>query len=165
MADKSKFTPFAIIATKPLRQVRDLLMITKEGPELAGRAEQAARAKYKNSEQWLGEGDAFRHMAWQALMAQKYGRIPAMAVGLAHEMGLGGQFGSPNQTAKEEEMDLANNALGRDIGLKSSDVNEMMKALEDAIATRKAQYLDENQRRGYKHMLFNNQLPEETQDY
>lgn len=164
MADKSKFTPFAII-TKPIRQVRDLIMLPVEGPELAGRAEQAAKAKYKNNEQWLGEGDAFRHMAWQALMTQKYGRIPAALVGYAHEMGLGGQFGNPEQTNKEEQMDLANNALGREIGSKYDNVDDMMKALEEAIATRRAQYLDANQRRGYKHMLFNNQLPEETQDY
>lgn len=164
MADQSKFTPFAIIA-KPVRYIRDLAMLPKEAPELAKRAEEAARAKYKNNEQWLGEGDAFRHMAWQALMAQKYGRIPAAIVGYAHEMGLGGKLGNPDQTAKEEQMDLANNAIGRDIGVNSSNVNEMMQALDDAIATRKAQYLDESQRRGFKHLLFNNQLPEDTQNY
>jgi hypothetical protein len=164
MADQSKFTPFAIIA-KPARYIRDLVMLPREAPELAKRAENAAKAKYKNSEQWLGEGDAFRHMAWQALMTQKYGRIPAAVVGYAHEMGLGGLLGNPEQTQKEEEMDLANNALGRDIGAKYSNVNDMMQALEEAIATRKAQYLDESQRRGFKHLLFNNDLPEDIENY
>lgn len=164
MADKSKFTPFAIIA-KPVRYIRDLAMLPKEAPELAKRAENAARAKYQNSEQWLGEGDAFRHMAWQALMTQKYGRVPAAIAGYAHELGLGGPLGNPDQTNREEQMDLANNAIGRDIGAKYNNVNDMMAAIEEAIQTGKAQYLDANQRRGYKHMLFNNQLPEDTQEY
>lgn len=142
MADKSKFTPFAII-TKPLRQARDLLMLPVEGKEMARRASQAAYDKYGENEEWMGKGDAFRHMAWQAMMAEKYGKPIAAMAGWAHELGMGGPFGkNPDQTDMEREMDLYNNSLGRDIGSKSKSYNEMFDMIVNSIDQGKARYLD-----------------------
>ncbi len=146
MAEKSKFTPFAII-TKPLKAVKDYVTYPKEA---ARRASQAAYDSYGSEEEWMGKGDAMRHMAWQALMAKKYGRVPALIAGYAHELGWGGPFGKNiDQTETELQMDLYNNALGRDIGVSSKNESEIFDKVVKEVDSGKAKYMDEHDREVY----------------
>lgn len=128
----AEFTPFAIIP---------------DTKKFAERAANAASAKYGKKEEWMGKGDAFRHMAWQAMMAQKYGPTVANLVGQYHELPLGRRLGaaSQEQTDEEKQMDLFNNTIGRQIGVKAKNMDEMYKMLEDAITSGKAKYLDQHE--------------------
>ncbi len=71
-----------------------------------------------------GEGDAFRHALWSALMTQHGGIAKAHDFGNAHEE-------DPGQPAIEKEMDLQNNRVGREIAL--SNPNSTPAQLEDLI--------------------------------
>lgn len=71
-------------------------------------AEREAKARYPDSVT-NGKGDALRHCAWSALMTIRIGKDAAERIGNAHETVVRGE-------PEEREMDLINNALGRDIG-------------------------------------------------
>lgn len=57
-----------------------------------------------------GEGDAFRHAYWNALMTRAEGAGLAEQFATAHEAG-------PDNPPDERAMDLYNNAVGREIGV------------------------------------------------
>ncbi|HWH28586.1 MAG TPA: fibronectin type III domain-containing protein [Mycobacteriales bacterium] len=78
----------------------------------ANKATDSARYYYPTSLH-NGRGDSFRHCYWSARMTRNFGATTAKGFGDRHEMG-------GNVVALEKEMDLRNNAIGRNIGGKSS---------------------------------------------
>ncbi|BAU96083.1 hypothetical protein N24_1821 [Corynebacterium suranareeae] len=76
--------------------------------QAANIAESEARIRYPDSTT-NGKGDAFRHCTWSALMTIRIGEDGAEKIGNAHETVRRGE-------PEEREMDLINNALGRDVG-------------------------------------------------
>lgn len=131
MSDLDKFIPFAIV---------------KDSYAAAEKASKASEALYPEKEQWKGKGDAFRHMAWQALLQKQHPTL-AKVVGYYHELPIGRTLGGAalEQTPEERQMDLANNALGRDIAMKAKNLDEMYKMLQDAIKSGKAKYLTQDE--------------------
>lgn len=69
-------------------------------------AETRAKSRYISQSLYQGNGDAFRHSLWNALMAKDLGASYAKQWGDAHEYG---------QSGIDPEMDLYNNAKGRTI--------------------------------------------------
>jgi hypothetical protein len=60
-------------------------------------------------------GDARRHCHWSCCLTKKLGAEMAKVLGDAHE------FGDPNSKECERNMDLNNNAQGRQVGLSGAD--------------------------------------------
>ncbi|MGW0247900.1 DUF6973 domain-containing protein [Nocardia goodfellowii] len=70
-----------------------------------------------------GQGDAFRHMYWNALMTQKFGEEWTQTYATAHEK-------TGGNTPQREAMDLWNNEIGRKIGAANPDASpEELQAL------------------------------------
>ena len=76
-----------------------------------------------------GEADAFRHTFWNALMTKEFGADFAKKVGDAHEDYAGNPF-------SEKQMDLYNNARGREIGREFLSTRENWEEAADPIAQR-----------------------------
>ena len=76
------------------------------------------------------EGDAFKHCYWQAEMTLWLGEKKAEKMGIKHE------DDNPLNTPAEREMDLHNNAVGREIGskIKKNFKFWVFKAWDDMIA-------------------------------
>ena len=83
---------------------------------------------------WNGKGDAYRHGLWQGLSAFHTGVKYAKAFGDAHEADFPG---SVTQTA----MDLNNNAVGRNMGIKKGRTSEIYSAVKQGIASGKFLYI------------------------
>ncbi|GAB0107846.1 hypothetical protein JMUB6875_68460 [Nocardia sp. JMUB6875] len=75
-----------------------------------------------------GQGDAFRHTYWNALMSQRFGEDFAKTYATAHE-------GAPGQPSHREAMDLFNNNLGRQIADQNqgASTDELKDKVKDAI--------------------------------
>lgn len=71
---------------------------------------------------WQGNGDAYRHAYWSALMTKKIDRDFAYDVGLAHE-GLKSGYNFDKQNA-DTKMDISNNYSGRKIGTSNSSKSD-----------------------------------------
>ncbi|MEV5837242.1 hypothetical protein [Nocardia sp. NPDC052112] len=71
-------------------------------------ARNAALAEYPDSVA-DGQGDAYRHMYWNALMSQQFGEDWAQTYATSHEK-------TGGNTPQREAMDLYNNEIGRAIG-------------------------------------------------
>lgn len=91
----------AVVAQDPVSAWR-----VRDTPDLAS----AAAAESGLSGLHNGEGDAFRHAYWNALMTSRVGPEFAEALATAHETG-------STNPANEVQMDLFNNAVGRQIAL------------------------------------------------
>ncbi|WP_280382373.1 DUF6973 domain-containing protein [Nocardia wallacei] len=63
-----------------------------------------------------GQGDAFRHAYWNALMTQKYGEDWTETFTTAHEK-------TGGNTPQREAMDLYNNQVGRNVALANPDAS------------------------------------------
>jgi len=68
---------------------------------------------------WNGPADAFRHCLWSCLMTQSIGFSYAKSIADNHEAA-GNRAGQPKN---EEQMDLANNKVGRQCGLEKNKQN------------------------------------------
>lgn len=81
---------------------------------LADQASKKTQSLYNNYVLWQGNGDAFRHAYWSALMTKHIDRDFAYDAGLAHEgLKRGYNFDSQGDDAK---MDISNNYSGRILG-------------------------------------------------
>jgi len=110
--DPSLFTTEEIAAMEQLYRTQGIAAVGHaiKMPEIA---EDAAIA-YSPDTKADGQGDAFRHMYWNALMAQKFGEDWTQTYATAHEM-------SGGNNPQREAMDLWNNELGRKIGAANPD--------------------------------------------
>lgn len=80
------------------------------------------------------EGNAFRHVLWQAMITREYGEDYAKEIGYAHEDALPVDMSqrSFDSLEKADQMaDLLNNEIGRDIGLINSEASN--KSVSEAI--------------------------------
>ena len=147
----NKFTPFAVT---PVRKQQWPGSIT----DIAAAAGGIAEGTYPGKEQWLGKGDAMRHLVWQALMAKKYGNTAANALGQWHELNLGEDLQPYLHTADAEQMpeekanDLFNNELGREIASKANTIEDIYKMAKDYIESGKAKYYSEDERKYYQNL-------------
>lgn len=97
--------------------------------ECAETANDAAQDLYKDYTLWQGNGDAFRHAYWSALMTKKISKDFAWKAGLAHE-GLDTDY-EWSDLDDDAKMDVNNNYRGRQIGennssKKDSELKKMM---------------------------------------
>ncbi len=67
------------------------------------------------SDTWNNESDAFKHAFMQAIIQFEWGNLASNTVSILHE--IDGNINN-NQDKSEENMDLWNNAIGREIGRK-----------------------------------------------
>ena len=97
----------------------------------ASTAESKTGEYWANYTAWQGNGDAFRHAAWSALMTKNIDRTFAYKAGLAHE-GLDTNYNWDKQNY-DTKMDISNNYAGRDIGdSNSSDSDkELLKKVKE----------------------------------
>jgi hypothetical protein len=77
-----------------------------------------------------GEWDAFRHAYTSAAMTQDYGEYIANLAGIANE--LRGDL-THDQPSEEKNMDLWNNAKGREIGLEDGSLDDMADKVFEAL--------------------------------
>lgn len=83
-------------------------------------AEKEAIKRYGADTQHNGNADAFRHLAWSGMMANKYGNTLPKFIGWAHEKL------EPGQPSAEESMDMKNNMYGRYIGSDAKNLQQVM---------------------------------------
>lgn len=81
---------------------------------LGKQASEKTQSLYNNYVLWQGNGDAFRHAYWSALMAMHIDRDFAYDAGLAHE-GLKRDYNFELQ-GDDTKMDISNNFSGRVLG-------------------------------------------------
>lgn len=89
-------------------------------------AEEAAAKRFPADEIHNGAGDAYRHIVWQGLLAQKLGQDKAKYFGDFHEnpnIPFVGGYGEPT---KESTMDYKNNEIGRYIGKDAKSVQDIL---------------------------------------
>ena len=110
-------------------------------------AEEATSLYGKNTEH-NGPADAYRHLLWSGMMANKYPNAPvASTIGWLHESRLP-FVGAPGQSSQEQAMDTTNNEYGRYIGQDAKDLNEIRKRAKALIDTKTAKTID-NETDGY----------------
>lgn len=128
MENDDKFTPYAVVP--------NFFKATSL-------AKEKSREYYPTESSWQGAPDAFRHVAWQAMLAKKYGPTIANLAGQYHELPLTGVLGAaaPDQTALEKEQDLFNNKLGREIAEQANSLEDILRLSKEAVDSRKAKYL------------------------
>ena len=89
-------------------------------------ASSEAIALYGKDGEHNGNADAYRHLLWSGMMANKYGNLPAQAGGALHESIIP-FVGSPMQSNEEKQMDTTNNEYGRYIGSDAKNLDEIRK--------------------------------------
>ena len=85
-----------------------------------------AIALYGKDTQHNGPADAYRHLLWSGMMANKYGNTPAQFGGWLHESKIP-FVGAPMQSEQEQAMDTTNNEYGRYIGSDAKNLDENRK--------------------------------------
>ncbi|WP_051023072.1 DUF6973 domain-containing protein [Nocardia pneumoniae] len=128
---KPDFNP-SLMTSEEIDAMKRLLVSSPLGPahvieqvQLTETAKDTAKELYPNSVD-DGQGDAFRHAYWNALMTQKYGEDWTKEYTTAHEK-------SGGNTPQREAMDLYNNELGRKVAL--AHPNASPEELKDLIRT------------------------------
>lgn len=96
-------------------------------------ARKAAALTVRNSELTgilNGPADAYRHCLWSCLMTKSTGFSCAKVIGDNHEAA--GNRAEPPQPKTQEQMDLANNRVGRQCGLQKDNKPCTQKCMEKA---------------------------------
>ena len=83
------------------------------------------------------ERDAYRHILWSGMLANKYGQASARLIGKLHESKLP-FVGSPMQSEAENKMDLYNNELGLSLGSKVKSIDELREEAKNIILSNRA---------------------------
>ena len=107
-------------------------------------AEQEAIDLYGKDTQHNGPADAYRHLLWSGMMANKYGNTPAQFGGWLHESAIP-FIGAPMQSDAEKAMDTTNNEYGRYIGSDAKNLDEIRKRAKILIDTGVAKTLKNHQ--------------------
>lgn len=96
-------------------------------------AESKAKELYVEGQLYLGNGDAFRHAYWNALMVKRCGIEFAQQMATAHE--------SDTPEGLDKQMDLRNNAYGRWDGEKHINLSDEELAIKIRDLVTDGQYL------------------------
>ncbi|MGM0864553.1 MAG: DUF6973 domain-containing protein [Bacillota bacterium] len=91
---------------------------------LADQAAESAQYRYKDYTLWQGNGDAYRHAFWSALMTKHIGRTFAYEAGYAHE---GLKTGAATSSL-DKKMDISNNYQGRIDGTNKNSLSDLQLA-------------------------------------
>lgn len=120
-------------------QMRNALVTAANVPDIVrtGRyAQDRAVQAYPLPGQATREADAYRHLLWQGLLANKYGPEVAQLVGNFHENPYIPFIGGMGQPESQQIMDLYNNMLGRQ--MEGFSEEEMDKKAKKLIKDKKA---------------------------
>jgi|HigsolmetaAR206D_1030411.scaffolds.fasta_scaffold00160_21 hypothetical protein len=121
-----KATEIVLFAKNPIDASR--------AKSLAEDALKEAQDRYKDYTLWQGNGDAFRHAYWSALMTKHINRDFAYEAGYAHE---GYKTGSYDDIKSlDVKMDIKNNYSGRILGTKykSKSDNYIAEKVADEVS-------------------------------
>jgi hypothetical protein len=91
--------------------------VARDFQSAANKALAEAQSRFPADQLHNGQGDAFRHAYWNALMTRAHGSSLAKEFADAHET-------NPNQPANEKEMDLHNNEVGRQIAVQNPNATD-----------------------------------------
>lgn len=96
--------------------------------------------------QYQGEGDAMRHIMFSALATKAYGsdKVPKVLSWLNENV----KGRIEGADFEDRDMDLTNDSIGREIGLKAKDEQEMIKLAKEAIANKKAKVIKQTPNEG-----------------
>ena len=83
------------------------------------------------------ERDAYRHILWSGMLANKYGQDSARLMGKLHESKIPFVV-SPMQSEAENKMDLYNNELGLALGNKVKSIDELMNEAKNIVLSNRA---------------------------
>jgi len=97
-------------------------------------ASDEAIALYGKNTEHNGPADAYRHLLWSGMMANKYGNAPAQFGGWLHESHIP-FVGAPMEADTERQMDTTNNEYGRYIGQDAKNLDELRKRAKILIDT------------------------------
>lgn len=112
--DKVTGEEIALFAAHPIKSA--------EAKTLSTTASEKANSLYAVYTLWQGNGDAFRHAYWSALMTKNIDRDYAYDAGLAHEgLKRGYNFDAQGDDTK---MDISNNYSGRILGDANSSLSD-----------------------------------------
>lgn len=89
-------------------------------------AEKESAKRFPKDELYNGAGDAYRHIVWQGLLANKLGEDKAKYIGNFHENENIPFVGAYNHPQNEINMDLKNNEIGRYIGKDAKNVQDIL---------------------------------------
>lgn len=103
-----KGTEIALFAKHPI--------YSSKAKKAADKALKNAQKRYKNYTLWQGNGDAYRHAYWSALMTKRTSRDFAYEAGYAHEGYKPGTY--KKIKSLDDKMDIKNNHNGRKLGTK-----------------------------------------------
>ena len=123
----------------PLMHMRNAMVMGVNAPDIisTGRyAQDRAVQAYPHPSQATREADAYRHLLWQGLLANKYGPEIAQLAGNFHENPLIPFIGGMGQPESQQLMDLYNNMLGRQ--MEGFSEEEMDKKAKKLIKDKKA---------------------------
>ena len=105
----------------------DVFMNIPEIWKAKTQAEEETAKRFTPAEAYNGPGDAYRHIVWQGLLANKLGPDIAKSAGDLHESKWLPLFGATGHPQAEINMDLKNNEIGRYIGKDASSVDDILK--------------------------------------
>lgn len=111
--------------------------------DIPRRAERESVAAFGVKESGGGKADAMRHLMYQADLARKFNPTTANVVSRLYELT------SPGQSSAEYEMDLYNDALGREIGERAKSDEDVVRLAREYVERNKAKILPKEQRTGY----------------
>ena len=123
----------------PLLQARNALTMLGNAGDIVDTgkyAQEQGIKRFPKTTQATREVDAYRHLVWQALLAKKYGKDVAELAGNFHENPFIPFVGGMGQPKDQQQMDLYNNMLGRDLANMSEE--EIMRMAEELIKSGQA---------------------------
>lgn len=112
--------------------------------EAEKKAEKGATSEFSEGSQYQGEGDAMRHILFSALATKAYGSDkPTKIMSYLNEYVKGALSDSDDR-----DMDLTNDTIGREIGLKAKSEEEIFKLAKEAVTSGKAKVLKKTPKEG-----------------
>lgn len=110
------------------------------------KAETVSTKEFDIESQYQGEGDALRHILTSAIVTNKWGtKTPAKILSWLNENVKGTLQGA---TEEDRDMDLTNDTIGREIGLKAKSEEEIFKLAKEAVQSGKAKVLKKTPKEG-----------------
>jgi hypothetical protein len=114
--------------------------------DIPQRAERESVAAFGVEESGGGKADAMRHMMYQADLSRRMSPKMAELISRMYES----TILAPGQPSAEKQMDLYNDALGREIGKQAKDEQDVVRLAREYVEKNKAQILPKEERTGYK---------------
>lgn len=111
--------------------------------DIPARAERESVAAFGIKESGGGKADAMRHLMYQADLTRRFNPTAANVISRLNELT------SPGQSKAEYEMDLYNDALGREIGERAGSEEDVVKLAREYVEKNKAKILPKEERTGY----------------